>query len=223
MRGATSACASSSAYPKFQSTLLMRGATLRLGKHRGIRIISIHAPHARSDGTPLPQSLYGVAFQSTLLMRGATSDNKSPGLPFHISIHAPHARSDPVALDLVDVADISIHAPHARSDVSVTVSPFFDCAFQSTLLMRGATVSLFYIDSSKFHTPFSRTTSSTKTMSRLSLIGPASLFLCDTASHSITKSWVPQDHRYFLLQCVLSFLCSFSQADRSVNCLYVNQ
>ena len=81
---------------RFQSTLLMRGATA--WHHRGVNrirhfnprssceerqlfeklfsvaeIISIHAPHARSDH-------YGVAtrkelfeFQSTLLMRGATS------------------------------------------------------------------------------------------------------------------------------------------------------
>ena len=140
-------------------------------------------------------------FQSTLLMRGATCSSHS----FRRVSSYFNPRSS------------------CEERLRLAYLMMLPSKFQSTLLMRGATVSLFYIDSSKFHTPFSRTTSSTKTMSRLSLIGPASLFLCDTASHSITKSWVPQDHRYFLLQCVLSFLCSFSQADRSVNCLYVNQ
>ena len=81
-----------------------------------LRVISIHAPHARSD-------------------------HVSDGFAWcqHISIHAPHARSDssqprpPIAAsnfnprssceerhwyraDRVDARRISIHAPHARSD-----------------------------------------------------------------------------------------------------------
>ena len=56
---------------EFQSTLLMRGATI---VHTGLAFeipISIHAPHARSD------------YKSRRHFDG-----------FHISIHAPHARSD---------------------------------------------------------------------------------------------------------------------------------
>ena len=56
----------------FQSTLLMRGATQFRVIPEDARLISIHAPHARSDA-------------GALLVR--VCDN-------FISIHAPHARSD---------------------------------------------------------------------------------------------------------------------------------
>ena len=79
----------------FQSTLLMRGATTNItGAKHGASIISIHAPHARSDSTVsqmrsftryfnprssceerrglLNTHLMRYIFQSTLLMRGAT-------------------------------------------------------------------------------------------------------------------------------------------------------
>ena len=105
----------------------------------GNRRISIHAPHAGSDGT------------------GALGD--SPG---DISIHAPHAGSDWACLISIGGApSISIHAPHAGSDgVHLAVialpqdfNPRSPCGerrasgsgksaslrFQSTLPMRGAT------------------------------------------------------------------------------------
>ena len=80
---------------EFQSTLLMRGATAR-----------------RCSCRPVPR------FQSTLLMRGATC------------YHLPHPVSRFV---------ISIHTPHARSDQQVKKADFDLSIFQSTLLMRGAT------------------------------------------------------------------------------------
>ncbi len=55
----------------FQSTLLMRGATKNAEDSMQQAMISIHAPHARSDNYMLQ-----IRSQS------------------HISIHAPHARSD---------------------------------------------------------------------------------------------------------------------------------
>ena len=60
-------------------------------------MISIHAPHTRSD-----------------------SHRPRPLSPVDISIHAPHTRSD--AAELFDDSElaISIHAPHARSDPSPT-------------------------------------------------------------------------------------------------------
>ena len=65
----------------------------------GIKLwISIHAPHARSD--VLASSVFSayVRFQSTLLMRGATwIETKISASQLFISIHAPHARSDPDA------------------------------------------------------------------------------------------------------------------------------
>ena len=124
----------------FQSTLLMRGATLAQRRNSSDDVISIHAPHARSD---LPHSWNRSAayflFQSTLLMRGATASAAFDKTTIKISIHAPHARSDKVlsveldeqenfnprssceerreSQDTAAIAQtISIHAPHARSD-----------------------------------------------------------------------------------------------------------
>ena len=78
--------------------------------------ISIHAPHARSDGDVAvnirvpayfnprssceerlgyrPAVHQIVKFQSTLLMRGATNLADTADAESNISIHAPHARSD---------------------------------------------------------------------------------------------------------------------------------
>ena len=101
----------------FQSTLLMRGATCQVNEMTRQQIISIHAPHARSDVAPtIPCFLYSI------------------------SIHAPHARSDNLfpCLTFMDTM-ISIHAPHARSDPLVLHICFDAFLFQSTLLMRGAT------------------------------------------------------------------------------------
>ena len=162
----------------------MRGAT-RYGI-TGLSIfslISIHAPHARSDA--IAGELYGgccdfnprssceerrailsevvpvAEFQSTLLMRGATHEQDKNFGKLAISIHAPHARSDDLQYLGTDESKISIHAPHARSDAialsSSVLSRYFNprssceerqpnkdapmtpAAFQSTLLMRGAT------------------------------------------------------------------------------------
>ena len=79
----------------FQSTLLMRGATI-----------------ARKTG-----KTYNTLFQSTLLMRGATADSLQECALLRISIHAPHARSDFVLCGNGHTIEISIHAPHARSDL----------------------------------------------------------------------------------------------------------
>ena len=84
----------SSSRHKFQSTLLMRGATRAGGHPAACECISIHAPHARSD----LQDLWRV-----LRLH-------------HISIHAPHARSDVTVVVAIGASVISLHAPLARSD-----------------------------------------------------------------------------------------------------------
>ena len=115
MRGATLDASADSAWNTFQSTLLMRGATRTARLSQSTICISIHAPHARSDIS--------------------TTETGSSQL---ISIHAPHARSDDIgqkiyqdienfnprssceerhgSLRIEVTLDISIHAPHARSD-----------------------------------------------------------------------------------------------------------
>mgnify|MGYP007031495076 FL=1 len=62
---------------RFQSTLLMRGAT-----------------------SLMPVAVQPFGFQSTLLMRGATAQRLRQRLQAGISIHAPHARSDSCTIPL---------------------------------------------------------------------------------------------------------------------------
>ena len=100
----------------FQSTLLIRGATLFImicAKSRPYfnprssyeerrfeflrrldEFISIHAPHTRSDKESRSHSFITIEFQSTLLIRGATHFFLICKCISFISIHAPHTRSD---------------------------------------------------------------------------------------------------------------------------------
>ena len=102
----------------FQSTLLMRGATLLKLVIPCFQLISIHAPHARSDHAP------ACHFSASI----------------KISIHAPHARSDRIRC--------SCRAGRARNfnpRSSCEERQYLRLTrprtyrFQSTLLMRGAT------------------------------------------------------------------------------------
>ena len=129
----------------FQSTLLMRGATCRrqllrddqdfnprssceerlvfLSTGRCDVVISIHAPHARSDTTQQIREYNTGTFQSTLLMRGATSVSTTPWP----RLNHFNPRS-------------SCEERHYFDDV-----PVIEYLFQSTLLMRGATVCNVYV------------------------------------------------------------------------------
>ena len=104
-------------------------------------IISIHAPHTRSDDRRFrrcycirenfnPRSSYEERPHAL-----PTLDNDAG----RISIHAPHTRSDPQATVLYWLREISIHAPHTRSDRFFLHPKIFPRIFQSTLLIRGAT------------------------------------------------------------------------------------
>ena len=160
MRGATGVISLKTADRIFQSTLLMRGATLEVLEHDLAVFISIHAPHARSDlhqrGHQEHQRYFNprssceerldfivqvsnfVAFQSTLLMRGAT---------------------------LADARTVA------------------QSVFQSTLLMRGATVSILGIDLPDFIIYFSRTYPISPKMPTSRHLSCKLHFLCDGTSH----------------------------------------
>ena len=137
----------------------MRGATGSHAQKRVCPAISIHAPHARSDN--------GLRDSHDLL--------------FVISIHAPHARSDDSSSKSY-VAAARHFNPRSSceerrqssgrtSRLSANFNPRSSCEerlmlaapsnwpmiFQSTLLMRGATVSLSSIDLLDFIIHFSRT------------------------------------------------------------------
>ena len=123
----------------FQSTLPLRGATIKLPHFRVVAVpISIHAPLTGSDIAPdavpaapidfNPRSPYGerllalrtlqrhYIFQSTLPLRGATRLSGAVCPNSWISIHAPLTGSDGHAALLSAAPAISIHAPLTGSD-----------------------------------------------------------------------------------------------------------
>ena len=123
----------------FQSTLLMRGATRERGDNHGTEVISIHAPHARSDKKLLTFYLRVILFQSTLLMRGAT---RGPRAPVRALVNF-NPRSSCEERHGQDSSCSSWTNFNPRS--SCEERPCYDILhgcrslFQSTLLMRGAT------------------------------------------------------------------------------------
>ena len=145
MRGATLRIPFLSEDVGFQSTLPMRGATLRIGEALALTWISIHAPHAGSDpnwlqsratlGNFNPRSPCGErpGFRAGLYFQGGISIHAPhAGSDFsnfvqllcpRISIHAPHAGSDCLAPGNGLKRRISIHAPHAGSDMKISSWP----------------------------------------------------------------------------------------------------
>ena len=113
---------------KFQSTLLMRGATrISLSTRSSV-----------------------LLFQSTLLMRGATPGPSShPARRRHFNPRSSCEERLAIFLFMVAMMSISIHAPHARSDAPFSIVSRSISAFQSTLLMRGATCCSWQADCSR--------------------------------------------------------------------------
>ena len=101
--------------------------------------ISIHAPHARGDFVGLPHGFLGTISIHAPHARGDVTD-KSGSNPLIISIHAPHARGDCCIYADGGIQYISIHAPHARGDYMFVIYIVSLPKFQSTPLMRGATI-----------------------------------------------------------------------------------
>ena len=94
LRGATLLGNMSAGYAIFQSTHLLRGATLLGNMSAGYAIFqSTHLLR----GATLKKLVINIKrqFQSTHLLRGATEDLMLTGLTVPISIHAPLARCDP--------------------------------------------------------------------------------------------------------------------------------
>ena len=143
---------------KFQSTLLMRGATCNPIWIIICYTISIHAPHARSD-RPSRQSVddtYDFNPRSSCEERRAITLHPMPSS--RISIHAPHARSDctviPLGFVWVFQSTLLMRGATESSATNATTG-----LFQSTLLMRGATCLCFHAISSScisIHAPHAR-------------------------------------------------------------------
>ena len=102
----------------FQSTLLMRGATRLARRYFGQLKISIHAPHARSDMMRWTINVANPHFNPRSSCEERQERGEKRKEQTTISIHAPHARSDVEGPVPLVVLGISIHAPHARSDLS---------------------------------------------------------------------------------------------------------
>ena len=95
----------------------MRGATLTLEDKAQLWLISIHAPHARSDQFLVLDIIKILPFQSTLLMRGATRQRQ----------HRRHSSQFQSTLLMRGATRCYYPSCHHSNK------------FQSTLLMRGAT------------------------------------------------------------------------------------
>ena len=149
----------------FQSTLPLRGATNELHAALSVSFISIHAPLAGSDLHTAPGSLWASAFQSTLPLRGATlkvvcceavKADFNPRSPCgerpdrlgawsarrNFNPRSPCGERQQPRPSITKVLSISIHAPLAGSDAAFLQRYLRHRRFQSTLPLRGATVSL---------------------------------------------------------------------------------
>ena len=149
----------------FQSTLPLRGATDERLAAYWLTYISIHTPLAGSDAMP------ELFVRDRLRISIHTPLAGSDAMPelfvrdrLRISIHTPLAGSDTGAVESIEIQGISIHTPLAGSDVQSNPStnfPFYfnphsPCGerrfhramrgeteiFQSTLPLRGATITL---------------------------------------------------------------------------------
>ena len=93
-------------------------------------------------GATLPRTFHVRThqFQSTLLMRGATISVRNIAVMLDISIHAPHARSDSYPCFLAP--STNNFNPRSSCEERLLINLLYSdyLRFQSTLLMRGATI-----------------------------------------------------------------------------------
>ncbi len=87
-------------------------------------VISIHAPHTRSD-IAYEQLVQRCMYFNPRPSYEERRQKKANRKWLAISIHAPHTRSDIQARHIHHPPQISIHAPHTRSDNSGHVRPLF--------------------------------------------------------------------------------------------------
>ena len=142
----------------------LAGSDLVVDVAAGLLDISIHTPLAGSDRLRCGSHIHNIQFQSTLPLRGATwrqcrigclqaisihtplagSDvggGHRPARLGHISIHTPLAGSDTAYKAMRQERKISIHTPLAGSDLPDRQTLEVTDLFQSTLPLRGATLS----------------------------------------------------------------------------------
>ena len=128
-------------FQRFQSTLPVRGATVKPGYAQvNLEQISIHAPRAGSDRSAAGFVLVPVAFQSTLPVRGATRRRCKAAEKQLFQSTLPVRGATIANTKCNNSPHISIHAPRAGSDLKGSAMPVSPASFQSTLPVRGATI-----------------------------------------------------------------------------------
>ena len=117
----------------------MRGVTDNNTRSYDLDGISIHTPHAGSDTDA--RNIHQLISISIHTPHAGSDDPLASSSPrFHISIHTPHAGSDCSGTGKRKRSAISIHTPHAGSDQIALQGIDKITVFQSTLPMRGVTV-----------------------------------------------------------------------------------
>ena len=124
----------------FQSTLLMRGATHLFILRVNLILFQSTLLMRGATGLAASKATDLSLFQSTLLMRGATRACSSRRASAHFNPRSSCEERLGAGVNSRRLCRISIHAPHARSDAPCIVSRGLTSPFQSTLLMRGATI-----------------------------------------------------------------------------------
>ena len=129
LRGATIRAGKFEVPALFQSTLPLRGATYCLEPYARVITISIHAPLAGSD----PSSLRNNHQISNFNPRSPCGERRNAIQQriylIKISIHAPLAGSDILVHFLFPDSRISIHAPLAGSDGTFEADPTYSMDF----------------------------------------------------------------------------------------------
>ena len=140
MRGATRGSSFLPRPPVFQSTLPMRGATIKSrAMPRAKRNFNPRSPCGERPKLTHIQRTSDV-FQSTLPMRGATAVALVLDAKLIISIHAPHAGSDCAQTSPCAAGRYFNPRSPCGERLGPTLTASSVPAFQSTLPMRGATV-----------------------------------------------------------------------------------
>ena len=158
MRGATLRIVTRGVCMTFQSTLLMRGATISTRPLSRTPYFNPRSSCEERRRCPLVTSLC-ASFQSTLLMRGATEIRRFLGMSTEISIHAPHARSDRLRRRKRPLRKHFNPRSSCEERQKQTLDGACTKVFQSTLLMRGATdylASFFFLYEISIHAPHAR-------------------------------------------------------------------
>ena len=126
----------------FQSTLPLRGATVVIADNPHCCLISIHTPLAGSDFLSTVFNIRNyISIHTPLAGSDLFRKNCSP-LSCNFNPHSPCGERLPRLNIIAPFHPISIHTPLAGSDIKSLKSLNVVAIFQSTLPLRGATLSL---------------------------------------------------------------------------------